>query len=302
MIYTPHVQALISDLVDIRNTSFGTMQGCFEANLKMYKAKSDFISGVGGLWYHLKPKRQIEVLDLILSELDAMREPFFILGDPQPLGDDNGMWEYDAWIFSYTQKFDSYKFRDTSTETYNYSEANALITREEYHKLKNFFTYFIFRDLYEETWYKYLEIAGESAASKWIFDTEERESSVKYWAENSESSGIEAIIHRAKKEVPPLEWKGTGVELAALFVELDAKGYIQLPSTNNFDRTPWEKICRAIVGLFTVTTQRKCSTGEPWYNFSRNFVSRAENEKTGELEYHKLHAARSKFKHILPKT
>lgn len=278
------------------------MQGCFEANLKMYKAKSEFISGVGGLWYHLKPKRQIEVLNLILSELDAMRQPFFILGDPQPLGDDNAMWEYDAWNSNYAQKFDRYKFREISREPYDYSEANTLITREEYHKLKAFFTYFIFKELYEETWYKYLELAGESAASKWIFDTEDREISVKYWAENPELVGSKDISQTAKKELPPLQWKGTGVELAALFVELDAKGYIQLPGNNNFDRTPWERICRAIMDLFAVTTQRKDSKGEPWYNFSRNFVSRAENEKTGELEYHKLHAARSKFKHILPKT
>ena len=102
--------------------------------------------------------------------------------------------------------------------------------------------------------------------------------------------------------VPPFQWRGTGAELAALFVELDAKGYIQLPGPSNFDRTPWEKICRAILSLFSLSTQRKDSKGEPWYNFRTYFVSRAENERTGELEYHKLHESRSKFKHILPKT
>lgn len=153
---------------------------------------------------------------------------------------------------------------------------------------------------------KELLIPVMERAQKWLSRAEEtaaiRKSKQPDSSKQSESPKSTPAPPQTPLILPPLEWKGTGVELAALFVELDAKGYIQLPGINNFDRTPWEKICRAIVGLFTITTQRKDSTGEPWYNFSRNFVSRAENEKTGELEYHKLHAARSKFKHMLPKT
>ncbi|MCC2545474.1 hypothetical protein LJY25_03390 [Hymenobacter sp. BT175] len=99
----------------------------------------------------------------------------------------------------------------------------------------------------------------------------------------------------------PLLWEGNITNLLELFVELDRKGYIRLPSPDQPYSATWEVTCRAICGLFDLSAARRVdSKGEPWATLETYFKDKTEDRRTQETTYNKITEGKAKFDSIRP--
>lgn len=211
--------------------------------------------------YKLKPKRQISSLEQTLGELDSMRS-YGRLADPEKIYEEDAYLRHIPIIDSFNENFTRY--RNQKITNYQNVESNLglEVPVEHTELILQYLKHDTFRDIYLSTLNKFIDLAGAVAASRWIYDADAREPTRKYWADNPDLAYEEGISPALKREDPSLQWKGSAVELAALFVELQAKGYIDLPGPANFSTPKWETVCRNITGLFCLTTRRESSKGE----------------------------------------
>lgn len=297
MLYTPHVQAFLLVLNSVDKRPLKSIQDFITVYEELVTAQQIFNMGVSGLWYQLKPKKQISIIELILSELDSVR--MFDFFNPFDIEDNTEAIDFSSLLNKFHNMHIHYSCRAITNEYINQPIEELSI--EQARKLFSYVRFDAHKTVYENVFYKYLDLVGHVAASKWIFDENERKQSIKYWEENPEMAKIEATNSTASTVIPPLQWKGSGVELAALFVELEAKGYINLPSAVNYGGSNWEKICRGITNLFSLTSRRANSEGEPWATLATYFKSKEYVKSTGKILYTKIEGARKKFSNITPK-
>jgi hypothetical protein len=297
MLYTPHVQAFLLVLNSVDKRPLRSLQDFVSVHTELEVAQQAFNMGVSELWYQLKPKKQIAILELILRELDSIRE--FDLSNPYDIEDNAAFSHLNSLMNKFHDMRIQYLCRAVTDEYVNNPVEEVPI--EDVRSLLSFIRFDSHKEVYESAFYKYQELVGNVIAAKWIFDTDQREQAIEYWKENPDLAGSESIISPSPKLLPPLQWKGSGVELAALFVELEAKGYISLPNPVNYETSNWEKVCRGITSLFSLTSRRPNSVGEPWATLATYFKSKEYNRSTGEILYSKIEGARKKFSSIAPR-
>lgn len=296
MLYTPHVQAFLLVLNSVDKRPLKSLQDFIAVYEELETAQRVFNMGVSELWYQLKPKKQVAILELILKELDSVRG--WDLSNPYQIEDDTQLMRFREL---------SDKFHNIRIQYWNRAVTDDYINNpveeipiEDARMLLSSIRFDSHKEVYENAFYKYQELAGRVIASKLIFDEYERELSIKHWQDNPELAKDESSTSPPPTALPPLQWKGSGVELAALFVELQAKGYINLPSSVNHETSNWERICRGITNLFSLTSRRPDSTGGPWATLATYFKSKEYVRGTGEVTYSKLEGARKKFSSIVP--
>lgn len=298
MIYSPHVQSFYFALNDAREQRYKNLQDYVLAYSSLIKAQRSFKLGVGELWYSLKPKKQANTLELILSELDSFR--IFDLTDPMHDISDNKFENIKELPFLLHTTYQIYLDDGNFDNHFNKELLSKQLSNEKSSFLLDYIRFETYRDLYNDTHIKYINLVGIEIAAKWIFDTYERELAVKYLESNPRLVEQESYVsNNSKLTIPPLQWKGSMVELVALFVELQVKGYIDLPSPTNYDSPSWERICRGITDLFSLTTRRITSKGEPWTTLATYFKTKEYTRNSEEVAYGKIENARKKFTGIL---
>jgi hypothetical protein len=145
---------------------------------------------------------------------------------------------------------------------------------------------------------------GGKKLKPWIIWNDEKNS---YYHSSDTSSYMmirRALDHNGELEkpnIPPIKWLGSGTELLDLFASLAEKGYIDLPQPGEATRVSWERVCKAICGLFNIAgTRRQDSRTEDWVTLRQYFKETTRERKTNEYSYDRLKGRPRHFEAILP--
>lgn len=269
--FTPDVQKLFKAILRVRETAFPTMKDGFEILLTFEKEKDNFLHNVSKLWYKLKPKKQIEILDLILSELDYIRQSPLTGLMREDVHEDSPEGKL---MSEYWEGFCNYKYAISNKSIINIDSevAQREVPIEDRRILYPFILDWTFRELYEETWFKYYDVAGEAPAAQWIFDLDKRAAETERWVQEIQakptpvgtdskpSANTPSLTPPAAisppTELPGLKWEKSVADIGELFYRLAKGGFINLreyrePNTGNLSA-----LCRHICRLFQIPPEK----------------------------------------------